>query len=57
MVKQLKTLNVAQGGYEAPRCKVYSFTVESVIAGSPDKYTQGGGGSYDDDTTNDNGDY
>lgn len=31
MVKQLKTLNVAQGGYEAPRCKVYSLTVESVM--------------------------
>ena len=31
MVKQLKTLNVAQGGYDAPRCRVYSLTVESVM--------------------------
>ena len=44
MVKQLKTLNVAQGGYEAPRCRVYSITVESVIAQSrgsnPNNHTE-----------------
>lgn len=57
MVKQLKTLNVAQGGYTAPVCKVYSITVESVIANSPDGYHSGGGGSYNDDDTNNNGDY
>lgn len=53
MVKQLKTLNVAQGGYEAPRCKVYSLTVESVMnpaSKTPDSANSG----YDND--NDLGD-
>jgi hypothetical protein len=54
MVKQLKTLNVAQGGYESPRCKIYSFTVEGVIAAQTNR---GGGGSYDDDEINNNDDY
>ena len=54
MVKQLKTLNVAQEGYESPRCKVYSVTLEGVIA---NQTNQGGGGSYNDDDTNNNGDY
>lgn len=53
----MKTKTVLHEGYEAPQCKVYRITVESVIAGSPNEYTQGGGGTYDDDTTNDNGDY
>lgn len=42
MVKQLKTLNVAQEGYESPTCKVYSITVESVIAQSGGKYSSNG---------------
>lgn len=53
MVKQFKTLNVAQGGYEAPRCKVYSLTVESVMnpaSVTPDSANSG----YDND--NDLGD-
>lgn len=55
MVKQLKTLNVAQGGYEAPRCKVYSLTVESVIAQSPGYGGKGAPGQdpgIDDDDNN-----
>lgn len=32
----MKTKTVLHEGYEAPQCKVYRITVESVIAGSPD---------------------
>ena len=54
MVCKAKTFNAAQGGYEAPQCKVYRITVESVIAGS-DGYGDsneagddlGGGSTYE----------
>ena len=35
MVSKTKTI-VARSWYKAPSCKIYSITVESVIAGSPD---------------------
>lgn len=45
------------GTYAAPACEAYSVRNVGVFCGSPNEYTSGGGGSYDNDTTNDNGDY
>lgn len=53
MVKQLKTLNVAQGAYTAPVCKVYSITAESVIAQSGGKYSSNGTENMTTDTEED----
>ena len=50
MVSTTKTI-VSRSAYEAPACKLYSIHIEGVIAAS------GGGGSYGDDDTNDNGEY
>ena len=44
MVCKAKTFSDAGGAYEAPLCKVYSITVESVIATSG---TNNPGNGYD----------
>ena len=41
--------------YTAPVSNILEVRFEGVIATSD--YTEGGGGSYNDDTTNDNGNY
>lgn len=52
MVKQLKTLNVAQGGYESPTCKVYSISAESRILAGSDKFGDANkAGTVDDEDT------
>ena len=45
------------GAYVAPACEAYYMKSVGVMCGSPSEYTTGGGGTYDNDTTNDNGDY
>lgn len=48
MVKQLKTLNVAQGGYEAPRCKVFNINVEGVMT-TASETTDSSNSGYDNE--------
>lgn len=43
--------------YEAPDAELLLVRFERAILSNPDGYHQGGGGSYGDDDTNDNGDY
>ena len=42
--------------YEAPETELLVVRFEGNIM-SPNGYTEGGGGSYGDDDTNDNGDF
>lgn len=43
--------------YKTPKCKVVGIHVQKVVCTSPTDYTLGGGGFYDDSSTNDNGEY
>ena len=40
-----------------PATESLYFTAQSIICSSPEGYHQGGGGSYGDGDTNDNGDF
>ncbi len=51
-----KTLNMGGATYETPTITTLEFQAEGVLCGSGD-YFLGGGGIYDDDHTNDNGEY
>ncbi len=43
-------------GYESPTTNLLVVRVQGVLMGS-DRYYLGGGGSYDDNDTNENGDF
>lgn len=43
--------------YKAPEMRSVVLIKENVMTTSPNGYHQGGGGSYGDGDTNDNGDY
>ena len=43
--------------YETPTTKTLVVRFQGMLCGSPNGYNQGGGGSYGDGDTNDNGDY
>ena len=43
--------------YLTPTVKILVVRFEGMLMGSPDGYHQGGGGSYGDGDTNENGDY
>ena len=45
--------------YRTPNCEVVNVHAQSSLlaASDPDLYFEGGAGSYNDDTTNDNGSY
>ena len=51
-----KTFEMAGATYETPTITTLEFLSEGVLSGSYTR-TEGGGGIYDDDHTNDNGDY
>lgn len=48
--------NELKAPYETPELNETAVTVENGFAQSPDEYTSGGAGSYDD-FVNDNGSY
>ena len=50
-MKKLKEL------YSSPNTTVLVVRFEGMLMGSPDGYHQGGGGSYDNNDTNEYGDY
>ena len=43
--------------YKAPEMRSVVLIKEGVMTNSLEGYHRGGGGQYDDDTTNENGDY
>lgn len=51
MMKKIKEL------YSSPDTTVLVVRFEGMLMGSPDGYHQGGGGSYDGNDTNENGDF
>ena len=51
-------MNKLKFSYEQPCSETLVVRLEgAMICGSPDGYHPGGGGSYGDDDTNENGDY
>lgn len=56
MLMEQKELNGAVP-YSAPEIEITAISVEDGFAGSPNDYTLGGGGTYDDDSSLDNGSY
>ena len=55
-MNQNKTFEMAGATYETPTITTLEVLTEGVLCGSGD-YFLGGGGIYDDDHTNDNGEY
>lgn len=53
MVNETKTF----AEYKTPKCRVLKMQVQNLVCTSPNEYTQGGGGYYDDGNTIDNGEY
>lgn len=49
MVCKAKTFNAAQGGYEAPRCKVYNVASEGYIMGGTTPNSSDNGYDPDND--------
>ena len=43
--------------FAVPTTECLSLKAEGVVCTSPNAYTTGGGGSYDEGSTNENGDY
>lgn len=43
--------------YSSPNTTVLVVRFEGMLMGSPNGYTEGGGGSYGNEDTNDNGDF
>lgn len=55
-MNQNKTFEMAGATYETPTITTLEVLSEGVLCGSY-TWTEGGGGIYDDDHTNDNGEY
>ena len=52
----IKIMTKQKLGYESPTTNLLVVWVQGVLMGS-DRYYLGGGGSYDDNDTNENGDF
>ena len=52
-----KNFFATEGTYEAPRCSCVSGWTGGVFCSSPDDFQVIGAGGYDDEDTNDNGNY